>query len=374
LNVATARWSSKKCSVYEKVDSFLIPFFQADTAAATSEAAKAAQKAKDASVAARSKASAEALLSGDGVLMTSILSSCFSDLKYGIRTQEEINHDAAHEDRNDQIEDGSDGESGQGIERQDLIIAYIYVDGDVFFRLNLTAPYWGVTRSLETVPPPHMPPEGRGDAVDWTIFLLILAGTLFGLLVMLHQANIVIDKRLRFRSFFHPTKSDLDDIYVLDWEKLKVAGIGGGFPHTDLFFTMEAIPISMGGESQSPAREKDGLDLEMAQLRSPHQHVNGSARPDPDHKSPMRSPLNHDELPSSLRMKRDTPDLVERPTSRTFTKVSFPKQSPVRESPLLTFDSPPPDPPNLLTPPPRLPKSPPKLKTHPSGPSISSIS
>ena len=191
---------------------------------------------------------------------------------------------------------------------------------------------------------------------------------------MLHQANIVIDKRLRFRSFFHPTKSDLDDIYVLDWEKLKVAGRGGGFPHTDLFFTMEAIPISMGGESQSPTREKDGLDLEMAQLRSPPKHINGSTWPDLDHKSPMRSPLDHDDLPSSLRMKRDTPDLVERPTSRTFTKVSFPKQSPVREMPLLTFDSQPPHPPNLLTPPPNVPKSPLTLKTLPSGPSINSIS
>jgi hypothetical protein len=349
--------------------------FQADTAAATSEAAKAAQKAKDASVAARSKASAEALLSGDGVLMTSILSSCFSDPKYGIRTQEDINHSAARADRNDQIEDDSNEKSGQVIERQDLIIAYIYVDGEVFFRLNLTAPYWGVTRSLETVPPPHMHPEGRSDAVDWTIFLLILAGTFFGLLVMLHQANIVIDKRLRFRRFFHPTKVDSDDIYVLDWEKLKLAGKGGGFPHTDLFFTMEAIPISMGGESHSPSREKDGLDLEMAQLRSPPKYINGSGtspiRPDLDHKNPIQSALDHDELPTSLRMKRDTPDLVERPTSRTSTKVSFPKQSPVREASVLTFDGPPPDPPNLLTPPPRHPRKSSTLKLSPSGPPMS---
>ena len=39
-------------------------------------------KAKDASVAARSQSSSEALLSGDGELMTSVLSNCFSDPKY----------------------------------------------------------------------------------------------------------------------------------------------------------------------------------------------------------------------------------------------------------------------------------------------------
>jgi hypothetical protein len=355
-----------------KLSVSLFRIFQADTAAATTEAAKAAQKAKEASVAARSKASAEALLSGDGVLMTSILSSCFSDPKYGIRTEEiEV-----HADRNDQIVDGNNGESGQVVERRDSTIAYIYVDGEVFFRLNLTAPYWGVTRSLETVPPPHLHPEGRGDAVDWTIFLLILSGTLFGVLVMLHQANIVIDKRLRFRSFFHPTKSDLDDLYVLDWEKLKLAGKGGGFPHTDLFLTMEAIPMSMGGDPNSPSHAKDVLDLEMAQLRSPTQHINGSKA------SPMRSGLVHtrpmhsgldDELPSSLRMKRDTPDLVERPTSKTFTKVSFPRQSPVREAPLLSFDSPPPGPPISSTSPPELPTGPPTFSTPPPGPPMSTI-
>lgn len=60
---------------------------QADTAAATSQAAHAANKAKDASVAARSKLSAEALLSGDGGLMTSVLSACFSESKYVSRFQ-----------------------------------------------------------------------------------------------------------------------------------------------------------------------------------------------------------------------------------------------------------------------------------------------
>lgn len=354
----------------------------AETEAATSEAAKAAKKAKEASVAARSKSSAEALLSGDGVLMTSVLSNCFTDPKYGIRVKEVKRLDAVHVDRNELIEDDD-----HGVERKDLIIAYIYVDGNVFFRLNLTSPYWGVYRSLETVPPPQLHPEGKGDVVDWTIFFLILSGTLFGILVMLHQTNIVvIDKRLRFRRFFHPTKSDSDAIFVLDWEKLKLAGKGGGFPHADLFLTLEAIPESMGGSRskspsdlyhdlpQSPLNEQDGsIDLELAQFRSSTQHIVSptmrASLSDFDQQLQLH-PMQHSEqeLPSSLRRKRDTPDLVERPSSKTNTKVSYPKQSPKREAELLYLSSPPMDLPIVNdTPPPELPKGQSSYQTPPSG-------
>ena len=71
-----------------------------------------------------------------------MLSNCFSDPKYGIRRQEEIHHD----------EEGSGVEelSGEGNKkeekehRESSVVAYIYLDGDVFFRLNLVPPYWGV--------------------------------------------------------------------------------------------------------------------------------------------------------------------------------------------------------------------------------------
>ena len=290
---------------------------QADTAAAANEAAKAAQKAKDASVAARSKASAEALLSGDGVLMTSVLSSCFSDPKYGIRIKEEIQSN---------VEWDSNEETGRGVEMQEMTIAYIYFDGDTFFRLNLTAPYWGTARGLEIVPPPQAHPEGHGDAVDWAIFLLILIGTLFGLLVMVHQAGIVVDKRLRFRHFFNPTKK------ISDWEYegLNQSPKGGGFPHTDLFLTVESIPTSMGGndgslsptarDEQSTSFLNDERDLEMTERKISTLDINDC---------PI-TPTNHSHaLPLSLRMKRFTPDLVERPSLKSYTKVAMPKQSPV---------------------------------------------
>ncbi|KAL7541031.1 hypothetical protein ACHAXR_010573 [Thalassiosira sp. AJA248-18] len=309
--------------------------------AATSEAAKAAIKAKDASHAARSKISAEALLSGDGDLMTSILSNCFSDPKYGIRKQEEILHEV-------EGSNGPEEESGHVIEKRDLTHVYIYLDGDVFIRLNLTAPYWGTISVLETVPPPHVPIEGRGDMIDWAIFMLILMGTLFGFVVMVHQLGFVIDKRLRFRHIFHPTVSESDWASDDEWEgeeKSPLSPIGGGFAHSELRMTVESIPTSMGGGGTggSPPHayrdhlepsslfetdgSRKGLDLEMAQLHTPNEHAVTSNTPKKS--SQMRdegTPTN--DLPVSLRMKRDTPDLVERPSAKSFSKVNLPKCSP----------------------------------------------
>mmetsp|Transcript_7499 Transcript_7499/g.17009 ORF Transcript_7499/g.17009 Transcript_7499/m.17009 type:complete len:1132 (+) Transcript_7499:74-3469(+) len=327
----------------------------ADTAAATNEAAKAAVKAKDASVAARSSVSAEALLSGDGELMTSVLSSCFSDPKYGMRIQKEIHHDTEHADGNDSAEGGNEEKSGNVVEMQDMTFAYIYLDGDVFIRLNLTSPYWGTVSELETVPPPHIHPEGHGDAIDWAIFMLILMGTLFGFLVMVHQVGIVIDKRLRFRQIFHPTMNESD------WASDDECGgegensplkQGGGFSHSELKLTVESIPTSMGGKggSSSPtiydhlnstslietADSNNGLDLEMAQRSSSSQPTDRSSTPKSS--SPRKGSFGGDKtqtnaLPESLRMRRDTPDLVERPSSKSFSKVALPQQSPeVEES------------------------------------------
>ena len=282
--------------------------------------------------------------------MTSVLSNCFSDPKYGIRRRTEIHHDEQVYGK-DLVEGNEDEEIEPIVETQDLTYAYIYLDGDVFFRLNLTAPYWGTISEISRVPPPHAHPEGRGDAVDWAIFMLILVGTLFGFLVMFHQVGIVLDKRLRFRYFFHPTMTEEDWASDDEWGSGSVGEQsplkGGGFAHSELRMTVESIPTSMGGggTNVSPPKYRDdpedvlvetsehsnGIDLEMAQLKSPMK-ISGSNRTTPS-SSPMKVSFGDDgtptnELPLSLRLKRDTPDHVERPTSRSFSKVAIPKQSP----------------------------------------------
>ena len=313
-----------------------------EVVAAMNEATKAANKAKDASVAARSKISAEALLSGDGELMTSVLSNCFSDLKYGIRKQEEIEHDVGDTDL---TEGDNEEKHAHTIETRDLTFAYIYLDGDVFIRLNLTAPYWGTVSSLETVPAPHYPPEGKGDLIDWAIFMLILMGTLFGFLVLVHNVGIVIDKRLRFRHVFHPTMSESE--YELEEGGEQSPLKGGGFLHSELRMTLESIPTSMGGGGSSPPtvyRDENGvddlkLDIEMAKRRpSPSEQSESSTTPTNSSTTKVTfgsngTPTN--ELPASLRRKRETPDHVEYAYNKSHSKIALPKQSPRTEESVL---------------------------------------
>lgn len=221
---------------------------------------------------------AGALLSGDDLLMTSALSSCFSDPRYGIRSKD--------------------------AKQSDATIAYLYVDGDVFFRLNLTAPYWGVTTVWETVPPPHIRPQGRGDAVDWAILTLILMGALSGVIIMVYQ-----------------------------WEKspLKVKK-GGGFPHSALFLTAESIPSSMGGEGRSKISAVSYCD--QMELTSPKKKGGLGGGLNQKRKlsteSSRKSEYAKLDLPSSLKkleMEMETAaDVIERPSSRSSLNVSMPKK------------------------------------------------
>ena len=287
-----------------------------DSAKAASEAAIAAKKAADATVAARAKSSAEGLLSGDGTLMTSILSSCFSDPKYGIRKMH----------ANDGANDLTGSEQSTQIPST---YAYVYLDGDVFIRLNLTAPYWGTSSVLQTVPPPHAKVDGRGDVVDWAIFLLLMVATVFGFVVIVHQLGVVIDKRLQFRHVFHPLGDD-DSVEMERLEK------GGGLPHS---IGIDAIPVSLGGKlshydgdkghgpptsykdrlsDSSIGDERNGLlDIELA-TREKIVTVN----------SPKLASPNASDLPTSLRLKEEAPDLVERPTLKSMSKVALPHTSP----------------------------------------------
>jgi len=229
-------------------------------------------------------------------------------------------------------------EDSHVVEKRDLTYAYIFLDGNIFIRLNLTAPYLGTVSALETVPPIKQGPEGKGDAIDWAIFMLILMGTLFGFLVFVHQIGLVIDKRLRFRHIFHPTMKESDwasdDDFDFGGEKSPLQQ-GGGFCHSELGMKIQSIPTSMGGEDESAQptayrdhpETKDGLDLEMAERRTPYSD-RSSNTPSPI-KASFGDERESSELPDSLRMKRDAPDLVERPSLKSTSKIALPKQSPL---------------------------------------------
>ena len=245
-----------------------------------------------------------------------MLSNCFSDPKYGIRRQEEIHHD--EEGSGDEELSGEGNKKEEKEHRESSVVAYIYLDGDVFFRLNLVPPYWGVASSKITVPPPAETSEGHGDAIDWGIFMLILMGTLFGFLVMLHQVGIVIDKRLQFRNIFHPTMSESDwasedNQCGIEGEKSPLKQVGEGHAHSELrFLSPQSIPTSMmlnnGNDKEYlDSNTINGIDLEM----------------------PEQRPSNGTISQSPHKVRFDS-GLVERPTLKTISKIALPRQSPIR--------------------------------------------
>jgi hypothetical protein len=268
-------------------------------------------------------------------LATSILSACFSDPKYGIIQKEEVKKSNAM-DLNSESYDDPRREVDENVEVRESAHAYIYLDGDTFFRLNLTAPYWGTAASLQTVPQPNLKPEGWGDAVDWGIFMFILVGTLFGFLVMCHQGGcVIIDKRLQFRWFFRPTEHDnvdsSDEFYSSESEKNALKR-GGGFAHN---IGIDAIPTSMGGklsrysdniESVPSSINEEGSATMLLEMTHQRSRSNGT------------NPGGGDSLPSSLRIRREFPDQVERPSLMTTSKTAIPQQSPRDDNDAKTRD------------------------------------
>lgn len=162
---------------------------QDDAAVVAAEhAVEAAKKAAQATSDAAALTAIEGLLSGDGTIMTSILSSCFSDEKYNIRKENQL-----HVEGN-----------------RSVVVAttnvYLYVDGAYYYRVNITAPY---LRAVEVEQLPWQPRsidgKSSGDFIDFALASGIAILFFFGVLVMLHQVGLVNWGRIfQFRWFFHP--------------------------------------------------------------------------------------------------------------------------------------------------------------------------
>ena len=118
-------------------------------------------------------------------MMTSILSTCFTERKYNIRHDEVLGNEIVSTSTN----------------------AYVYIDGSHYYRLNLTAPYMSVVTMNNPLPTTVNLSEGKGDFIDISLAFFIIGGFLFGVFVMLHHIRLInFDSRMKFEWFFHPTK------------------------------------------------------------------------------------------------------------------------------------------------------------------------
>lgn len=226
---------------------------EGDTKAADAAqaAATAAQKAADATSNAASQAAMDGLLSGDGSLMSSIVTTCFTNPQYDILSVDE---------------------NGTALQTH----AFLYRDGSMFYKLNLTSPYFEVVRVERPLPVGSNAGEfmAGGDLVDWVLAFVVIGSVLLGFLIILQQSGYYYYGPLYKcqRWLFNPG-------HHADEENLEQEGVR-------LTFGADAIPLSMGGRRSysSPVRQTNELfqfsEGEPDDLKFPD-FTNGGTTPKP---------------------------------------------------------------------------------------------
>jgi hypothetical protein len=288
-------------------------------AKAAQAAANAAQKSADSTASQAASVAQTNLLSGDGaVMMATVAQQCFRKRMYGLARH---NSTAAN--------------------------AFVYWDGNFFFKVRLTNPYVQVVAVSRGIPQPsHAQLEShqqlqQGDLVDYLLAAFVLAFTLLGLLLLVQQVmgrNLRIVGRLYGfqRRLFHPTQY-ADGAFDIDGQQ-------GQDVHA---FGRSAIPLSMGGRiSKTVARnlsrswldeDEFGIDdleqdLELVSPRSRHNsdvgishgispNINGIATVTENERD--LAMVRGTSTPVPERFFRD-PDHVDMPDLRSRSKVAVP--------------------------------------------------
>jgi hypothetical protein len=296
---------------------------------AAQAAADAAKKAADSSSKAAAQAAMNALLSGDGDAMVSIITTnCLANPQYGIATLDEDGNLTSH--------------------------AYLYRDGSLYWHLDLVPPYFTVEKLNRPLPKAaDLSNFGDGgDFVDWTLAFLVLGMILVGIVMIVQQMNIkFFDRLYNFqRWFFNPTNHDYEGDMLVVTDSV---GLGE-----------DGVPISMGGRRtlavsqyrDSPSsRDGPKLSSESSNSSSDHDHAvgdvelcefsgsqmmlgrstdssisrNGGERSLDSIRSRSSSFDDEDHGPSSFskRLMRN-PDLVDLPNLSSISKVARPVGGP----------------------------------------------
>lgn len=299
------------------------------------KAANAAQAAADAAFAAAdatsnavSQAAMVNLLSGDGALMSSVVSKCFSDPKYKISSID------------------SNGTLASEF--------YLFRDSSSYYKLELTIPYIEVAKLNRALPKTaDMRPDygPGGDAIDWMLALsIVVLVPLMVLLVCQQMGNRYVDAIFKCqRWFFNPRKHE--------FESDEPIGVQSG---SHFFFGNTGIPISMGGRRFIPRKGEnfqevvdesifqndhdDGNSELQALAKKSHRqlrHTSSSLEvemthfPSTDHKEKGRRDHNlwRKNSDPSISSEEDeviperllrNPDLVELPYLKSVSKVAIP--------------------------------------------------
>ncbi len=309
---------------------------------AAQAAADAALAAADATSNAASQAAKDSILSGDGTMMSSIISTCFSNPRYEI--------------------------SSPDTNRTAPIDMYLFRDPSTYYKLELISPYLEVTKLSRPLPKAAsmLSDYGAGgDALDWTLAITIFLSMFLMVLMICQQMGkryIAFIFRCQ-RWFFNPRNHDD--------EMEPTSGIQSG---SHFFFGKNGIPVSMGGKQSSysplkngeslqnmivdePFTDEDvdgdehGLDmtpearlkssrnrspapeLEMVNFGSESRQKTPRMRPYKDSSDSSKGSSEGDEIHLEIpdRLLRN-PDLVELPSLKSKSKVAIPVGRPLNGS------------------------------------------
>ena len=230
---------------------------------AAQAAADAALVAADATSNAASQAAKDNLLNGDGAMMSSIISTCFSNPRYEIASTD-TNGTATTE-------------------------IYLFRDPSSYYKLELASPYVDVTKLNRKIPNAATLLSGSsagGDALDWTLALSIFV--LMFLMVLLicqqmgnHYVEVIFKCQ---RWFFNPRK--------YDYEGESISGVQSGSHF--YFGKRSGIPISMGGRrsSDSPINDRKQETLRDVIVDEPYRDDDGNGdRGEKERRSLSLSPV-----------------------------------------------------------------------------------
>mmetsp|Transcript_9330 Transcript_9330/g.23209 ORF Transcript_9330/g.23209 Transcript_9330/m.23209 type:complete len:822 (+) Transcript_9330:200-2665(+) len=197
---------------------------------AAQAAADAALAAADATSSAASQAAMDSILSGDGSMMSSIVSTCFSNPRYEI--------------------------SSPDTNRTVPVGIYLFRDPSTYYKLELISPYLEVTKLNRPLPKAAsmLSDYGAGgDALDWSLAIgIVLSMFLMVLLICQQMGKRYVGSIFKCQRWLFNSRNHDDEME-------QTSGVQSG---SHFFFGKSGIPVSMGGKKSSYSPLKNGETLQ----------------------------------------------------------------------------------------------------------------
>lgn len=135
--------------------------------------------------------------------------------------------------------------------------AYVKHTSTTYFKISLQQPQFAIEKLDELLPIqiPSVVPGGSGDAVDYTIFSLILGGFLFGVYLFFVKVGLVPEPLWLLKLCDGSINENMSYEFISDQPPRRVNMIGGGRENGDEY-EMANLTGSDGSDEDEPKLQK----------------------------------------------------------------------------------------------------------------------